>query len=895
LPFLSQNTTDLQRIVIDSCSVRGLEFKLISTALANLRTLSSLILIGADLNDQSDISSSFAQLTCLTELRIKNCKLSDLQGSKIIKAIKANTKLTKISLAQNLVGLRSCNAVAEIFCDPWTKWQDIDLSWNHVQGFSPILMFGCLGRNYTVQSIDLSWNGLRHETSLLMFCNALSISDCVKFVNMSNCQISDYGALLIADLLNKTKSLTELNLLENPICTLGCKSILRTLGLRQRDNSEFVPIKVMLPVEEKSVMESVLDVEAISGKINLDLSLPSHRHILNAIFRQKAAGLCTVNGAMLYKGTSSSFEKMIQEAKKLEQDFLKRIYDDVERIWNGAQEPEPEPETVKVNHTIESVLFIPQDEDEEISDDDDSADLPTEDGNGDESFTADVAGKSNSFIAGLSDNLLTLTLTSNRTAPSAKDLVTPFELNYFVGLLRSIDLTIPGNAVRQFTALKLLFSGSSLLKAVDIVEVTSHVCDDYKMLATKLSLSRCIEPNGMEQILKNLSKSEYVSLSKLVSGSIMRFTPKNPTGKYSLRLSEQLDRDFFLRLIDIKTTQDAALKNDSTWQSYRYNDMERNFLNTMLDGKPFVIDRSSPVPMNGNISFDFVSHIPPLPEDFPLATEKQILEFVIGPQDEAEKLSLFRRWSNECIFSVQQAIRLLSVFSGDENRVEFCVISFNRLQDWHGRLRLFHIISTSAMKLLTSRIGYQNLWDDVTAVQFHEYDLSVAAERFCVGRLVDLAVQEPGENMCYEHYNEREFQCPASWANDEVPRKGLFSVYYCRSDRVIAGLMSRCPPYSIPVNFLQLQPSGQDWVELHKRNRLRKIIKDKFPDTERAFLVMDESGDGSLSRKEFARGLRILGIELKAHELVNLMELLDDDGGGEIDAEEFVSFVNGTD
>jgi hypothetical protein len=276
-------------------------------------------------------------------------------------------------------------------------------------------------------------------------------------------------------------------------------------------------------------------------------------------------------------------------------------------------------------------------------------------------------------------------------------------------------------------------------------------------------------------------------------------------------------------------------------------------------------------------------------------SEKHVLEFVIGPQDENEKLDIFRRWSNVNIFTVNQAVRLLSVFSGDENRVEFCVIVFNRLLDWHGRLRLYHLLSISAMRMLTSRIGYQNMWDDVVAVQYHEYDLSIAAERFCVGRLVDLAVIEPGENMCYEHFNEREFQCPASWANDDVPKKGLFSVYYCRSDRVIAGIVSRSPAQSIPPNFLLLQPSGQEWVELHKRNRLRRMIRDKFPDPERAFLVMDESGDGSLSRKEFARGLRILGIEMKAHELANLMELLDEDGGGEIDSEEFVAFVNAND
>jgi len=128
-----------------------------------------------------------------------------------------------------------------------------------------------------------------------------------------------------------------------------------------------------------------------------------------------------------------------------------------------------------------------------------------------------------------------------------------------------------------------------------------------------------------------------------------------------------------------------------------------------------------------------------------------------------------------------------------------------------------------------------------------------------------------------------------------VPKKGTFSVYYCRSDRVIAGIISRCPAHSIPPNFLALQPSGQEWVELHKRNRLRSLIRDRYPDPKMAFLVMDESGDGSLTRKEFARGMRLIGVELKAHEMANLMELLDDDGGGEIDAEEFIAFVNATD
>jgi hypothetical protein len=900
----SQNTSELRKLVIDSCAIRRLELNVISISLGKLKTLSSLTLIGANLSNQdSQLLSSFAQLTCLTELSVRNCKLSDFDCRKVITAIKPNLNLTKICLAQNFIGKRTCNAIGEGFCDPWIKWKDIDLAWNQIQGLSPLLMLGCLEKNYTVQCIDLSWNGMRHETSLFAFCNALATSTCVKFASLAHCEISDYGALLIADLLKETKSLTELNLMHNPIHTFGCISILRTLGLRQLMNPDLQSIRVPLPVEDKAVMVSTFDVETLTGKVKLDLGLPSHRHIFRKIIKRKERGSAEfVPGSLQYKGESWQLEKLLGDAKNLETEFLKHLSDDVQRVWDGAQEPEPEPQIAIVNVVADPVLFIPgtNDEDEEdISVEDDTVDLPTEnDEQNDASETGSVAhveGKKSNFMAGLKNNTLTFTLVTNRIPFSKENIVTPFEIDYFTHLLDSIDLNIPGNTWRQYAAVLMLFSGSNVMTTVDIVKILDKVCDDYKVHATKLSLTRCLEQNGMEVILGNLSKTEYTSLSKMISGSILKYTPNNPTGKYSLRLSEQLDRDFVVRLMEKKNVEDGLLRSDPVWQSYRYNNVERNFLNVTLDGKPLVIDRTWAIPSNGNLALDFVSHIPPTPDEYPLATEKHILEFVIGPQEETEKLALFRKWTNSTIFTTQQAIRLLQVFSGDDNRVEFCVTVFNRILDWHGRLRLLQILSISAFNMLTSRIGTQNLWDDVSAVRFHEYDLSIPSDRFCAGRLVDLAVVEPGENMCYEHFNEREFQCPASWSNDDVPKKGTFSVYYCRSDRVIAGIISRCPAHSIPPNFLALQPSGQEWVELHKRNRLRSLIRDRYPDPKMAFLVMDESGDGSLTRKEFARGMRLIGVELKAHEMANLMELLDDDGGGEIDAEEFIAFVNATD
>ena len=113
----SQNTADLRKVVIHSCSVRGLEFNVLSPTLGNLRMLSSITLIDADFsNEQYRVSSSFAQLTSLTELVIRNCKLSDAHCCELINAIKPITDLKTICLAQNLVGMRTCNAIAGKQC-----------------------------------------------------------------------------------------------------------------------------------------------------------------------------------------------------------------------------------------------------------------------------------------------------------------------------------------------------------------------------------------------------------------------------------------------------------------------------------------------------------------------------------------------------------------------------------------------------------------------------------------------------------------------------------------------------------------------------------------------------------------------------------------------------------
>jgi len=87
-----------------------------------------------------------------------------------------------------------------------------------------------------------------------------------------------------------------------------------------------------------------------------------------------------------------------------------------------------------------------------------------------------------------------------------------------------------------------------------------------------------------------------------------------------------------------------------------------------------------------------------------------------------------------------------------------------------------------------------------------------------------------------------------------------------------------------------ISPAGVEWVQQAKRARIKLKLSLAFTNVEEAFKKMDEDGGGSLSRLEFSRGLRMLGVQVTAYELLDLVDLLDEDGSGFIELEEMVAF-----
>ena len=424
------------------------------------------------------------------------------------------------------------------------------------------------------------------------------------------------------------------------------------------------------------------------------------------------------------------------------------------------------------------------------------------------------------------------------------------------------------------------------------------------------------------------------------------FTPNNPTGYHKIDLSDAAQREMCLRLIEIKnemvarelqfrdfyaTDKRAGGRRDDSSKS---PDFERVWRNSKLDQAQFVFYDGWKVPKAGFLEVDFVALTKPdLPLPSPDRTHDQEFQLFLDSlksedATERQKITSLRRYSNTNVFTCHQLATLLAYFNGTELRVEVCVIGYARTVDWHGFRNLVMTLQVAEVRLLQNRLGSVNLFDDVMAVGFYELDLARSTDRFVMQELLHLASVEPGDNIVDCTYQGIDYTVGATWIKD-VPNSGVISLYYCREQQVIEKVFtdgswgSGGSPYhtkedgtefgaaswsTYSPKWLQkycepnpqagpspcCQPRETAWVGAYKIRRVKLKMAEKFQDPKRMFKAMDRDGGGSLDRKELAMGLFALGVWLNPSELEMLLTTLDEDGGGDIDFGEFVSFWNNT-
>jgi len=666
----------------------------------------------------------------------------------------------------------------------------------------------------SLTAINLSWNGLRDEVALSAMCYALRFHPRMRHINLQNCGLGDRHALLLSELLCDCVSLVSLDLRNNSIHSYGCRSILRVLGLRHQsahnDSSGPTPnfgiCHVMLPISG-AIPDSFVDFDAIAGPTEFSLRCPSDRHIIKSLFYKRDKQLVAF--------TNDSFEI---DGEFMPANKLKSMIDAFE-----TRELHRHNELGVISDLREA-----------------SSDRKLE-----QLFDFDK---------------IILTIQSLIQYPTADRLVTEWEIAYMKQIHSSNEFSVE----QKIFFVSFLLGGSNVFKLEQLQELVFLIKPGYRVDAVKLALTHCWERNCSERILSWLTASEQKKVQMNVSEECLHFAPNNPTGHYRLMLSSRFDRDICLKLLAIRNDTLDVIKRNKSYQSSRHK-IEMVALNVKFEGVPFTLTPDWSIPSSGTLELDFVYCVRPDPTAFPVIDDQTVLEFTLAPASSQRKqLKILRNLSNEYYFTCTQAMRIMQYFHDDSMKVESLVILFARVIDYPGFMRVVKALDATKQVTLRKKIGAHNLYSDCTAVGFHELDLTDPQQRFVCGRLVDLAIIEPGENMCACRYNEIDFDVPSSWLED-IPQKGVFSVFYCRSTHVIKKIFQTFPPECIPANLDAISPAGIEWVQQAKRVRIKLKLSLAFTNVEEAFNKMDEDGGGSLSRLEFSRGLRMLGVQVTAY------------------------------
>ncbi len=136
--------------------------------------------------------------------------------------------------------------------------------------------------------------------------------------------------------------------------------------------------------------------------------------------------------------------------------------------------------------------------------------------------------------------------------------------------------------------------------------------------------------------------------------------------------------------------------------------------------------------------------------------------------------------SNNFYLSCTQLDRVLHAFlmAGPSMMTEVVQRLFPRILDL-GKFRavLLKYFSQQNYVQVMNRIGWLNAANSIEVDGYYLLDLAVPEQRDVAIVLVDLAVQEPGENWQDEEYDGKPFELPKSWTL-EVPYQKFLSMKY---------------------------------------------------------------------------------------------------------------------
>ena len=162
----------------------------------------------------------------LRTLRLGNNSIGDGLSCELQSLLHASPWLLHLDLSCNQLGTRTAHALAS--CLDTCALTELDLSWNHFISETVDIMAAALTHNDVLTSLNLSWNcvGVRGGRSL---GRMLAVNRALTSLQLSHSSIDNRGISdLIEALRDTNRTLTRLDLSDNPLGTCGMENLLNS-------------------------------------------------------------------------------------------------------------------------------------------------------------------------------------------------------------------------------------------------------------------------------------------------------------------------------------------------------------------------------------------------------------------------------------------------------------------------------------------------------------------------------------------------------------------------------------------------------------------------------------------------------------------------------------------
>lgn len=216
-----------------------------------------------DINAGILIKSLVTKNSIITELILRNNKLSDKDIEQIADGVNDNVTLQSLDLSYNEIQYRGAVAISRILSHN-SELRELNVEWNafRTAGSFVILNEGLVSNN-TIKRFNLAWNGIDDDGGVVL--GKIIGENAIEEIIASHNKIGMRGAEAIAKGIKSSSALTVLVLDDNPLKDDGCIAIIRAL----RENNTIQRVSLLQTGSGKKVVEETSETLRIRQKLKI--------------------------------------------------------------------------------------------------------------------------------------------------------------------------------------------------------------------------------------------------------------------------------------------------------------------------------------------------------------------------------------------------------------------------------------------------------------------------------------------------------------------------------------------------------------------------------------------------------------------------------------------------